>query len=562
LIFAEPEPDKEVPQAQSAHNNFWDFQFLHTEATHMFMWAMSDRGIPRSYRMMQGFGVNTYTLTKNDGGERHFVKFHFTPTLGVHSLVWDEALKLAGQDPDFHRKDLYTAIDMGVYSTWKFGIQVCPESRQDEFDFDILDATKVWPEELLPVRYIGELQLNKNVDEYFTQTEQAAFCTAHVVPGIGFSDDPLLQGRNFSYFDTQLSRLGVNWQELPVNRPVCPVMNNHRDGQLRHKITRGSINYWPNRKSVVPPAKPEQGGYLDYPEKVVAMKQRLHSVKFSEHFSQAQLFWNSMSKIEKSHIIAALGFELDHCDDPVVYERMVTRLCDISLELAQAVAEKAGSPTPTKTANENHGLTAKGLSQFDFTPEAMGLPATIASRMIAIIIGDGFNFAEYETVKAALSAAGAFVFTIGPKRQPVKSSTGQSVAPDHHFEGMRSTMFDSLYLPSGEHVASLMKQGRVIHWVREAFGHCKAIGATGEGVALVKMACEIEGMIFSVGDSGEVVDSYGVVTAAGLGTPTGITEALKMVKGAKTFLEAYAFNISQHRNFERELHGLTSMVAY
>ncbi|PMD47036.1 catalase-domain-containing protein [Hyaloscypha variabilis F] len=557
-----PEPDTEVPQAQSAHNNFWDFQFLHTEATHMFMWAMSDRGIPRSYRMMQGFGVNTYTLTKNDGGERNFVKFHFTPTLGVHSLVWDEALKLAGQDPDFHRKDLYTAIDMGVYPVWKFGIQVCPESRQDEFDFDLLDATKVWPEELFPVRYIGEMQLNKNVDEYFTQTEQVAFCTAHIVPGIGFSDDPLLQGRNFSYFDTQLSRLGVNWQELPINRPVCPVMNNHRDGQLRHKITKGSINYWPNRKSIIPPSKPEEGGYLDYPEKVVAMKQRLHSVKFSEHFSQAQLFWNSMSEIEKSHIIAALGFELDHCDDPVVYERMVTRLCDISLELAQAVAEKAGAPTPTKTANKNHGLTAKGLSQFDFTPEALGLPATIASRMIAIIIGEGFNFAEYEAVKAALSAAGAFVFTVGPKRQPVKSSTGQSVAPDHHFEGMRSTMFDSLYIPSGEHVASLMKQGRVIHWVREAFGHCKAIGATGEGVALVKMACQIEGIIFSAGQSGEVVDSYGVVTASGVGRPTGVTEALKMVRGAKTFLDAYAFNISQHRNFKRELDGLTSLVAY
>lgn len=528
----------------------------------MFMWAMSDRGIPRSYRMMQGFGVNTYTLTKNDGGERHFVKFHFTPTLGVHSLVWDEALKLAGQDPDFHRKDLYTAIDMGVYPVWKFGIQVCPESRQDEFDFDILDATKVWPEELLPIRYIGEMQLNKNVDEYFTQTEQVAFCTAHLVPGIGFSDDPLLQGRNFSYFDTQLSRLGVNWQELPINRPVCPVMNNHRDGQLRHKITKGSINYWPNRKSVIPPAKPEEGGYIDFPEKVVAMKQRLHSIKFSEHFSQAQLFWNSMSEIEKSHIIAALGFELDHCDDPVVYERMVTRLCDISLELAQAVAEKAGAPTPTKTANTNHGLTAKGLSQFDFTPEAMGIPATIASRMIAIIIGEGFNFAEYEAVKAGLSAAGAFVFTVGPKRQPVKSSTGQSVAPDHHFEGMRSTMFDSLYIPSGAHITSLMKQGRVIHWVREAFGHCKAIGATGEGVALVKMACEVQGMIFSAGESGEVVDSYGVVTAAGVGAPSGIAEALKMVKGAKTFLDAYAFNISQHRNFKRELDGLTSMVAY
>jgi len=247
----------------------------------------------------------------------------------------------------------------------------------------------------------------------------------------------------------------------------------------------------------------------------------------------------------------------------VVYERMTTRLCDISLELAQAVAEKAGAPTPTKAGRPNHGLTAKGLSQFDFTPEALGLPPTISSRMIAIIIGEGFNFAEYEAVKAALSAAGAFVFTIGPRRQPVKSSTGQSVSPDHHFEGMRSTMFDSLYIPGGSHVSSLLKQGRVIHWVREAFGHCKAIGATGEAVGLVKMACQVEGMSFSTGENREeVTDSYGVVTAAGVGKPSGVKEALKMVKGAKTFLDAYAFNISQHRNFKRELDGLTSMVAY
>ncbi|TVY89553.1 Catalase [Lachnellula willkommii] len=557
-----PEPDTEIPQAQSAHNNFWDFQYLHSEATHMFMWAMSDRGIPRSYRMMQGFGVNTYTLT-NAQGVRHFVKFHFTPTLGVHSLVWDEALKIAGQDPDFHRKDLYSAIDGGVFPTWKFGIQVCPESRQDEFEFDILDATKVWPEELLPVRYIGELQLNKNVDEYFTQTEQVAFCTAHLVPGIGFSDDPLLQGRNFSYFDTQLSRLGVNWQELPINRPVCPVMNNHRDGQLRHKITKGKINYWPNRESAVQPASQAEGAYIDYPEKVVAIKQRLHSVKFSEHFNQAQLFWNSMSPHEQSHIINALGFEFDHCDDPVVYNRMVERLCDIDMDLAKAVAEKAGSPTPTKQGKPNHGLKAKGLSQADFTPEALGLPPTIATRMVAIIIGPGFNLAEYEGVKAALSAAGAFVFTIGPKRQPVPSAGGKkSVAPDHHFEGMRSTMFDSIYIPGGEHVAALQKQGRVVHWVREAFGHCKAIGATGEAVKLVQTACGIEGMAFST--SAEVVDSYGVVTAAG-GLETGasgVKEALNMVKGAKGFVDAYAYNISQHRNFQRELDGLTSMVAY
>lgn len=338
-------------------------------------------------------------------------------------------------------------------------------------------------------------------------------------------------------------------------------MNHHRDGALRHTITPGKINYWPNRDSAIPPASASQGAYIDFPEKTVAMKQRLHSVKFSEHFNQAQLFFNSMSAHEKSHIINALSFELDHCDDERVYTRMVERLCDISLELAQAVAEKVGAPTPTKAKRQNHGKKAKGLSQTDFTPEALGLAPTIASRGVALIIADGFNLTEYEAVKAVLSAEGAFCFTIGPKRQPViPAGGGKGVAPDHHFEGMRSTMFDSLYIPGGEHVSTLMKQGRVIHWIREAFGHCKAIGATGEAVKLVQTAVGIEGMIFST--NADVVDSYGVVTAGGLGKPGGVKEGLKMLKGAKNFLDAYAFNISQHRNFQRELDGLTSMVAY
>jgi len=292
------------------------------------------------------------------------------------------------------------------------------------------------------------------------------------------------------------------------------------------------------------------------------MKQRLHSVKFGEHFSQAQLFWNSMSMIEKKHIIMALGFELDHCDDPVVYNRMVERLCDIDIGLAQAVAEKAGSPTPTKAGRSNHGLTAKGLSQMDFTPEALGLAPTIVSRMVAILIADGFNYSEYEAVKGALTAAGALVFTIGPKRQPViPSSGGKGVSPEHHFEGMRSTAFDTIYIPGGDHVATLRKQGRVVHWVREAFGHLKAIAATGEGVALVRDACGIDGMLFST--DADVVDSYGVVTAGGLGDgPSSLKDGLKMMKGAKNFIDAYAFNISQHRNFQRELDGLAEMVAY
>ncbi|KAF1988580.1 catalase-domain-containing protein [Aulographum hederae CBS 113979] len=555
-----PEPHNEVPQAQTAHNNFWDFQYLHTEATHMFMWAQSDRGIPRSYRMMQGFGVNTYQLV-NAKGERHFVKFHFTPTLGVHSFVWDEALKLAGQDPDFHRKDLNEAIENGAYPKWKFGIQVIPESKEQDFEFDILDATKVWPEEEVPVRYIGELELNRPVDEYFTQTEQVAFCTSHVVPGIGFSDDPLLQGRNFSYFDTQLSRLGINWQELPINRPVCPVMNQNRDGQGRHTIYKGTVNYWPNRFSAVQPATKEEGAYVDYAEKVSGMKQRLRSKKFAEHFNQAQLFYNSLSPHEKAHTASALAFELDHCDDPVVYERLCERLTDIDLSLAQQVANLVGAPVPQKAGRPNHGKKAKGLSQMDFLPEE----PTIVSRRIAIIIADGYDPVAYNGVKTAIKSAGALPFTIAPRRNPIFAAgedqkTGKGVKPDHHLEGMRSTMFDSVFVPGGaDSISTLRQNGRALHWVREAFGHLKAIGATGEAVAFVQDACALPGVQFS--SAGDVVDSYGVVTASQV-KPESFKETVKMVKGAKDFLDAYTFAISQHRNWDRELEGLSSMVAY
>ncbi|KAB2580838.1 Catalase [Lasiodiplodia theobromae] len=555
-----PEPHNEVPQAQSAHNNFWDFQYLHTEATHMFMWTQSDRAIPRSYRMMQGFGVNTYTLT-NDKGERHFVKFHFTPELGVHSFVWDEALKIAGQDPDFHRKDLMEAIDMGVYPKWKFGIQVIPEADEDKFEFDILDATKIWPEELVPIRYIGELELNRNVDEFFTQTEQVAFCTSHVVPGIGFSDDPLLQGRNFSYFDTQLSRLGINWQELPINRPVCPVMNQNRDGAMRHGIHKGTVNYWPNRYGACPPATASEGGYVEYPEKLIGIKSRLRSKKFQEHFNQAQLFYNSLSEPEKTHVAAALSFELDHCDDPVVYERMSQRLAEIDLSLAQTVAEMVGGQIPQDTPRPNHGKKAKGLSQMEYLPKE----PTIASRRVAILIADGFDPAAYAGVKAALTAAKAFPFTISTRRSPIFAAgedrkTGQGVKPDHHLEGMRSTMFDSIFIPGGaDSIATLRKSGRALHWIREAFGHLKAIGAVGEAAAFVKDALTLPEVEVSV--SGEIQNSYGVVTAAKV-TPESFKEVFKMAKGAMDFVDAYFFEISQHRNWERESSGLNAQVAY
>lgn len=561
LIHAgKPEPHNEVPQAQSAHNNFWDFVQMHSEATHMYMWTMSDRAIPRSFRMMQGFGVNTFTLT-NAAGKRSFVKFHFTPELGVHSLVWDEALKLAGQDPDFHRKDLMEAIDNGVYPKWKFGIQTIDESKEHDFDFDILDATKVWPEDLVPIRYIGELELNRNVDEYFTQTEQVAFCTGHVVPGIGFSDDPLLQGRNFSYFDTQLSRLGTNWQELPINKPVCPVMNFNRDGAMRHTIAKGKVNYWPNRFEAQPPATKEEGGYVDYPEKVVGIKERAKSAKFKDHFSQAQLFFNSLSEIEKSHLLAAFSFELDHCDEPIVYERLVKRLADIDLGLAQSVGKMVGGPVPGKVGQANHGAKAKGISQLEYLPEK----PVIASRRIGIIIADGYDPIAFNAIYGAAQGAKAVPLVIGTHRSETfaegESKSGKGVIPDHHLEGQRSTMFDAIFVPGGKQaIETLSKNGRALHYIREAFGHLKPIGATGEGVLLVEKALQLPEQVVTSSDH-EAVESYGVVTLKSV-HPERIGEMVSAAKNAKGFLDKFVYAISNHRCWERELDGLSTMVAY
>jgi len=558
-----PEPHNEVPQAQTAHNNFWDFVYLHSEATHMFMWAMSDRAIPRSYRMMQGFGVNTYVLV-NKQGKRHFVKFHWIPKLGVHSFVWDEALKLAGQDPDFHRKDLMEAIETGSYPKWDFAIQTIPEEKEHDFDFDILDATKVWPEELVPLRRIGQLELNRNVDEFFPQTEQVAFCTSHIVPGIDFSDDPLLQGRNFSYFDTQISRLGINWEELPINRPVCPMMNHNRDGAMRHRISRGKVNYWPNRFDSLPPATEANGAFTSYPEKMVGLKKRALSDKFRDHHSQAQMFYNSMSPHEKAHMLKAFTFELDHCDEPTVYNRLAGhRLAEIDVKLAQQVAELVGAPVPDKQLKPNPGHRAKGLSQTEFPGEK----PTIESRRIAIIIGDGYDSVAFNGMKMAIKAAGGLPFVIGTKRSPIYAE-GQSpenskgVVADHMYDGQRSTMFDATFVPGGPHITTLLKNGQIRFWIVESFGHLKALGATGEAVDFIKqMLGRVLDVRVASPTSPEPVEWYGVVTA-GTTKPESFKEGFQIAKAAKDFVGQFFYQISRHRNYQRELDGLSMALEW
>lgn len=529
----------------------------------MFMWAMSDRAIPRSYRMMQGFGVNTFSLV-NKAGKRHFVKFHWIPHLGVHSLVWDEALKLAGQDPDFHRKDLMEAIANKAYPKWEFAIQAIPEENQDDFDFDILDATKIWPEDLVPLRVVGELELNRNVDEFFPQTEQVAFCTSHIVPGVDFSDDPLLQGRNFSYFDTQISRLGVNWEELPINRPVCPVMNHNRDGQMRHHITRGSVNYWPNRFEAAPPAG-KQGGFESYPQPVGGTKQRALSDKFREHHNQAQLFYNSLSPPEKFHVKKALGFELDHCDDATVYERIAgTRLAELDLDLARTVAEIVGATLPEKQLRPNHGKTAPRLSQTEFTPSK----PTIASRRIAIIIGDGYDPVAFTAMKSAVLASGALPFVIGTKRSAIyaegeSKSTSKGVIPDHQHDGQRSTMFDATFIPGGSHVQALRKNNQICYWIMESFGHLKAIGATGEGIDLIRHALSTaSGLQVATADKPDLVDWYGVVTSNAIHKPESFKEGVQIFKDARDFVGKFFYEVSMHRNYQREMDGANMTVPW
>jgi catalase len=343
-----PEPHNEIPQGASAHDTFWDFIGQNPETAHMIMWHMSDRAIPRSLRMMEGFGVHTFRLI-NAKGQAHFVKFHWKPTLGVHSLVWDEAQKIAGKNPDFHRLDLYEAIEKGDFPEWELGLQVIPEEDEHAFDFDILDPTKLWPEEEVPVKIVGKMTLNRNVDNFFSETEQVAFHPGHVVPGIDFSNDPLLQGRLFSYTDTQLSRLGgPNFHQIPINQPVCPYQNNQRDGMHQMAIFRGQTSYHRNglNDNQPAPVSAEEGGYEHYQEKIDGNKIRGRSESFLDFYSQAKLFYNSMAPFEKQHIKNAFSFELGKCKSNAVKTNAIDLINHIDHQLAQEVANNIGVALP------------------------------------------------------------------------------------------------------------------------------------------------------------------------------------------------------------------------
>ncbi|MDP1953080.1 MAG: catalase [Polaromonas sp.] len=493
LVHAlKPEPHHGMPQAASAHDTFWDFVSLMPESTHMLMWAMSDRAIPRSYRMMEGFGVHTFRLI-NARGDAHFVKFHWKPKLGVHSLAWDEAQKIAGKDADFHRRDLWEAIDSGNFPEWELGVQVIAEGKEDKLGFDILDPTKLIPESVVPVQLIGKMVLNRNPDSFFAETEQVAFHPGHLVPGIDFSNDPLLQGRLFSYTDTQISRLGgANFHELPINKAVCPMHNFQRDGMHRQSVNKGRVAYEPNTLGNGTEFRVDGGsqGFQSHPEVLESPKIRRRSPSFDDHFSHATLFWNSQSPTEKDHIVAAFRFELSKVEVPDIRQRMVDNLAHVDAKLAARVAAPLGIQAPdAKAAAGRLGFRDYKIAQTVEEDAALSMarPAPdIKTRKVAILVADGVDLFTFKRIQQDLLDAGAVCKVIAPQLGTVNTSSGKQLAVDHTFANMPSVMFDAVLLPGGVNSASALAQlGDAVHFVLEAYKHCKTVCALNEGVQLL-----------------------------------------------------------------------------
>jgi catalase len=499
LIHAvKPEPHNEIPQAASAHDTFWDFISLMPESMHMIMWAMSDRAIPRSLRMMEGFGIHTFRLV-NENNESVFVKFHWKPKLGTHAVVWDEALKISGNDPDFHRRDLWEAIENGNFPEWEFGVQIVPEADEHKFNFDLLDPTKIIPEELVPVTKIGRMVLNRNPDNFFAETEQVAFHPGHLVPGIDFSNDPLLQGRLFSYTDTQLSRLGSpNFHEIPINRPIAPMHNNQRDGHMRQEINVGRVSYSPNSLGGGCPfqAKMAEGGFVSVNERIEAHKVRERSESFADHFSQAALFYNSQTKVEQNHIISALRFELSKVETVAIRERMLGLLSQVDKKLAEKVAEGLGLTVPAQPEKPmNHGVGAdadpnkhepKPVDKSYQPSDALSMlknptvTNTIETRQVAFLCADGVSETSLNNLKKALEAKGAAAKIIGPHAGNIKTDTGKEIKTDHTFFSSSSVLFDAVYVPGAKNSAALENNDNVIQFINDAYRHCKVIGADAE----------------------------------------------------------------------------------
>jgi catalase len=491
LVHAvKPEPHNHMPEAASAHDTFWDFVSLMPESTHMLMWVMSDRAIPRSFRMMQGFGVHTFRMV-NTKGESQFCKFHWTPRLGTHSLTWDEAVKISGADPDYHRRDLWEAIEAGEYPEWELGLQLFTEEQARGFSFDILDATKLIPEELVPLIPIGKMVLDRWPDNFFAETEQVAFHPGHVVPGVEFSDDPLLQGRIFSYTDTQLKRLGgPNFHELEINRPKCPMHNFQRDGMARRTVDRGRVSYEPN--SLAPEtARETPAGFATHRAACAGEKVRERSKTFADHYSQARMFWRSMTPPEQRHIVSAFTFELSKVETLAIRTRMLGHLQLIEPALHDRVAAAMGMEG---TADAIEPMVAPR----DLPPSpALSLlgkaPATLTSRSVGILIADGLDRERLDQLTAALEKEHAFVELIALKIGGARAADGTMIPAHHIIGGAPSAMFDAVAVMPGTAVAQLVGQPAAIQWVSDAFVHCKVIAVTAEARPLLDAARVVPG---------------------------------------------------------------------
>ncbi len=475
-----PEPDTEIPTGATAHDTFWDFVSLVPESAHAVIWAMSDRAIPRNLRSIQGFGVHTFRLI-NAEGKSHFVKFHWTPKQGLSALVWDEAQKLAGKDPDFHRRDLYEAIENGVYPEWELGVQIVEEEDEMSFDFDLLDPTKIIPEELVPVTPIGRFVLNRNVDNFFAETEQVAFCPGHIVPGIDFTNDPLLQARLFSYTDTQLSRLGgPNFHQIPINKPVCPFHNNQRDGIHQHTIHKGQASYQPNSidndwPAETPPAA-SNGGFESYPEQISGHKLRQRSETFSDHFSQPRLYYKSLAPHEQKHVVDAYTFELSKVQRKHIRERQVQQiLANIDLDLARQVGANLGIEVPDLTLDYKKTAVEKSakLSFLAFPPQ------DIQGRKVAVLIHNLVKSDSLEAMKNWAIKEGVTLHLLAPSLAPVKDHQDSIITADGMQMAEPSIAYDAVIIPDGDNLNAVMQDGVTRHYLLEAYKHLKPIAFLG-----------------------------------------------------------------------------------
>jgi catalase len=486
---AKPEPHFQMPQAATAHDTFWDFVSLMPESTHMLMWAMSDRAIPRSYRMMQGFGVHTFRLVTADG-ESNFVKFHWRPLAGTHSLDWDEAVKIAGADPDFHRRDLWEAIEAGAFPEYELGMQIFTEEQADGFSFDVLDATKIVPEELVPVVPVGRMILNRNPDNFFAETEQVAFCTAHIVPGLDFSHDPLLAGRIHSYVDTQISRLGgPNFHEIPINTPVAQAHNNQREGMHRQAIHRGRVAYEPNSLAGGCPFQAGTNGFMSFPQPIAEDKVRGKPEKFADHYTQATLFWNSQTPIEKAHIVRGFRFELTKVQVPAVRERVVAMIANVAEELAESVAQGLGMPVPPplpkalETVVEPEVTNSPALSLF-----ARPGDGSIRTRHVALLVADGVDGKSLDALRQGLTQLGAVARYVGARLGDVRTAQGDAIEVEVTLETAPSVLYDAVVVPGGKAAKTLGNLGHALEFVKDQYRHCKPLLAIGEGTDLLQNA--------------------------------------------------------------------------